>query len=195
MRQWTFGYGSSEGANMEFGVAPLPHFEGATDYKTTTVGGAILSIPSVTTGNAREAALNLTKFLGDETAQEAELTSDSNPTESGVQELSNFPALKSVYDNPPAGFEWISNWTDQLNLTLSRPKLSKYSQVSTVVADYFSDLLSCNKDVEEALSEMQRDVKSILAGPPEEIPGYTLGILILSIVMATSVVAIIKKRK
>jgi len=68
--------------------------------------------------------VNLTKFLGDTLAQEAELT-----------EVSNFPALSSVYVSPPAGQEWIQNFTDQLPLTLSRPVHEDYPLISDVIAD------------------------------------------------------------
>ncbi|TFF84228.1 MAG: extracellular solute-binding protein [Promethearchaeota archaeon] len=185
MRQWTFGYGSSLDAGLDFGVAALPHFAGASGYKTSAVGGAILAIPAVTTGTARQAAVNLTKFLGDAEAQEAELVT-----------VSNFPALKSVYSAPPTGFEWIQNWTGQLDLTLSRPVHPSYPLISDVVADYFSDLLSCQKSVATAIEEMETDVLDILAGGPplEGIPGYTIGLLILTITGTIGLIIIAKKK-
>jgi len=155
MRQWPFAYGLSEDNNMDFGLAPLPHFAGATEYRTSAVGGAILSVPTATTGAARDAAVNLIKFLGDTLAQEAELT-----------EVSNFPALMSVYASPPTGQEWIMNFTDQLPLTLSRPVHHDYPLISDVIADYLSDMLSCQKDVTTALTEMERDLKDIVGPPP-----------------------------
>ncbi|MFW9872899.1 MAG: extracellular solute-binding protein [Candidatus Thorarchaeota archaeon] len=161
MRQWTFAYGLSEGANIKFGIAPLPHFAGAIGFKTSCVGGSIMAIPTATIGNARDAALNLTKFLGDVLAQEAELTSDIDPGPE-YHPLLNFPALKSVYNNPPIGFEWIKNWTDQVDLTLTRPVHLKYPQISFVIAEYFSDLLSCQKTVDDALSKMERNVLEII---------------------------------
>jgi len=50
MRQWPFAYGSSVDNNMDFGLSPLPHFAGATGYRTSAVGGAILAVPTATTG-------------------------------------------------------------------------------------------------------------------------------------------------
>jgi ABC-type glycerol-3-phosphate transport system substrate-binding protein len=161
MRQWTFAYGISENYHMEFGMAPLPHFTGAMGYRTSVIGGSNLAIPVATTGIAREAAINFTKFLGDPLAQERELTADTSPNP-GIQPLSNFPALKSVYDNPPTGFEWIKNWTDQLDLTLSRPVHEEYSSISNIIADIFNDMLSCQKDVNSALAEMQLDISNLL---------------------------------
>jgi trehalose/maltose transport system substrate-binding protein len=164
MRQWTFAYGLSDNY-IDFGLAPLPHFSGASGYRTSCVGGSIFAIPTATTGIAREATLNLTKFMGDILAQEAELTSDADPGP-GYHPLLNFPALKSVYDNPPTGFEWVNNWTDQAELTLTRPVHPKYPQISPIIADNFNDLLSCQKSADDALSDMQREVLEILDGPP-----------------------------
>ncbi|MFX1571398.1 MAG: extracellular solute-binding protein [Promethearchaeota archaeon] len=165
MRQWTYAYGLSLANNMEFGIAPLPHFQGAAGYKTSCVGGAILAIPTATTGIARKAAVNLTKFLGDVLAQESELTADTDPGP-GYIPLSNFPALKSVYSNPPAGFDWIKNWSDQVNLTLSRPVVIKYSQISSAIAISFNELLSCQKSVDVALTELQETIAVILGLVP-----------------------------
>ncbi|MFX1357874.1 MAG: extracellular solute-binding protein [Promethearchaeota archaeon] len=196
MRQWPFPYGQSVSDGISFGLAPLPHFAGATGYRTSAVGGAILAIPTATSGaDELEAAVNLTKFLGDTVAQEAELTSDSS-ADPGVQPLSNFPALMSVYSSPPAGFEWIENWTDQLPLTLSRPVHQDYPLISNTIADYFSDLLSCQKSVDDALTEMQRDLEEIVAGRPEVpgIPGFSIAILILSTAFTIGIIALLRRK-
>lgn len=187
MRQWPFGYGLSEDNNMNFGLAPLPHFAGATGYRTSAVGGAILAVPVATTGTAREAAVNLTKFLGDQLAQEAELT-----------EVSNFPALSSVYASPPTGQEWIQNFTDQLPLTLSRPVHEDYPLISNVIADYFSDLMSCQKSVDDALVEMERDLEDIVAVPvtlPEIIPGYNIAILVITTAFSIGLIVVVRRRR
>jgi ABC-type glycerol-3-phosphate transport system substrate-binding protein len=151
MRQWTFGYESSLYSGIKFGVAPLPHFEGITGYKTSCVIGSLLAIPSFIDEANQEAAVNLTKFLGSSVAQEAELTV-----------VSNFPALKSVYSNPPPGFEWISNWTDQIDLTFSRPAEVKYSQISNVISNEFNNILSGGKTVYNALNSMQATIEDLL---------------------------------
>ncbi|MHA2276452.1 MAG: Loki-CTERM sorting domain-containing protein, partial [Candidatus Kariarchaeaceae archaeon] len=183
MRQWTFGYGLSVANGMDFGVAPIPTFTGAPDEKSSAVGGAVLAISEYSTN--KDAALNFTRFLGDTLAQEYELTS-----------ISNFPALKSVYTSPPGGFAWIQDWAGQLDRTLARPVHPKYSEISTIIADYFSDLLSCNKEVSEALEQMETDVKDILAGPPAEpIPGFELSIILLTTVSTTAIVFIYMRRR
>ena len=186
MRQWPFAYGSSVDNNMEFGLAPLPHFAGATGYRTSAVGGAILAVPTETTGAAREAAVNLTKFLGDQLAQEAELT-----------EVSNFPALSSVYASPPAGQEWIMNFTDQLPLTLSRPVHEDYPLISDVIADYFSDLMSCQKSVDDALAEMERDIEDIVGEPVPEpiIPGYSIAILVITTTFSIGLIVLYRRKR
>ena len=185
MRQWPFAYGLSEDNNMDFGLCPLPHFAGATGYRTSAVGGAILAVPSVTTGDARDAAVNLIKFLGDQVAQEAELT-----------EISNFPALTSVYASPPAGEEWIMNFTDQLPLTLSRPVHEDYPLISDVIADYFSDLMSCQKSVDDALAEMERDIEDIVGEPVPEpiIPGYSIAILVITTAFSIGLIIVFRRR-
>lgn len=188
MRQWPFAYAGSLDNHMDFGLAPLPHFAGATGYRTSVVGGAILAIPTVTTGTAREAAVNLTKFLGDQLAQEAELT-----------EVSNFPALSSIYASPPAGFEWIQNWTDQLPLTLSRPVHQDYPLISDVIADYFSDLLSCQKSVDDALAQMETDLLDIVGPGPVvpglEIPGYSIAILVMTTTFTIGIIVVVRKKR
>lgn len=195
LRQWPYIYSLSEANHMNFGLAPLPHFAGASGYKTSAVGGAILAVPTATTGVAREAAVNLTKFLGGEVAQESELTADIDPGPTYTPQ-GNFPALKSVFANPPAGFEWIKNWTAQAALTLSRPVHPSYPLISSTIADYFSDLLSKQKSVSVALSEMQRDVEEIVAGTPAEptIPGYSIALLIISVTFTAGLIVIVKKK-
>ncbi len=188
MRQWPFAYGLSEDNNMSFGLSPLPHFAGATGYRTSAVGGAILAVPTATTGTTRDAAVNLIKFLGDTLAQEAELT-----------EVSNFPALSSVYASPPAGQEWIQNFTDQLPLTLSRPVHEDYPLISDVIADYFSDLLSCQKSVDDALPQMETDLLDIVGPGPVvpglEIPGYSIAILVMTTALTIGIIVVVRRKR
>jgi len=192
LRQWPYIYSLSEGNNMEFGIAPLPHFAGATGYKTSAIGGAIMAVPTSTTGVAREAAINFTKFLGMKDAQEAELTAIDPST---LQPEGNFPALLSVYANPPTGFEWIQNWSAQAALTLSRPVHPDYPLISSTIADYFSDLTSGVKSVDTALMEMQRDVQEIISGPSQPpIPGYSIAVVLLAVAFAAGTVIIMRKK-
>lgn len=164
-RQWPYIYSLPKSNDIEFGLAPLPHFAGATGYKTSCVDGTNLAIPTTTTGIAREAAINFTKFLGMRDAQESELTVDIDPSPSYFPQ-GNFPALLEVYDNPPPGFDWIKNWSEQAELTLSRPVHPIYAQISDIIAEYFSDLLSGQKSVDRALSQMQHDIEELIQLPP-----------------------------
>lgn len=182
MRQWTFAYGGAEDAGLDFGVCPLPTFTGAAGEKSSVVGGAILSIPTYSTHQTE--ALNLIKFLGDELAQEFELT-----------EVSNFPALESVFDNPPSGWGWITEVKDQLPRTLTRPVTPKYSLMSVQIADKFADIIGCVKNASVGLAEMEQDVNEVLAGPPPIIPGFNIAILILTITGTLATIAIYKKKK
>ncbi|MCK4237616.1 MAG: hypothetical protein KAX33_00735, partial [Candidatus Lokiarchaeota archaeon] len=166
---------------LNFGVCPLPTFTGAANEKSSVVGGAILSIPKFSTHQTE--ALNLIKFLGDELAQDFELT-----------ECSNFPALESVYDSPPSGWAWISDVKGQLPRTLTRPVHPKYSLMSVQIADKFADIIGCVKNASVGLAEMEQDVNEVLAGPPI-IPGFNIAILVLTITGTLATIAIYKKKK
>ncbi|MFW9881655.1 MAG: extracellular solute-binding protein, partial [Candidatus Thorarchaeota archaeon] len=193
LRQWPYVYPLSIANKMDFGLAPLPHFTGATGYKTSAVGGAIIAVPSaITDPTIREAAINFTLFLGNKDSQESELIADIDPGLAYTPQ-GNFPALLEVFDNPPTGFEYIQNWAEQAELTLSRPVHPKYPLISNAIADYFSDLLSCQKSVDDALSQMQRDVQEIIGVTPP-IPGYSLAILVISIASMVGIIILARKK-
>jgi multiple sugar transport system substrate-binding protein len=189
MRQWTFAYQSSLDAGMKFGidfnVAPLPHFAGATNYATSCVGGAILSIPTTIDAAHRAAAINFTKYLGQTFAQTRELTNTSN-----------FPALKSIYDSPPAGFGWVGDFKTQLSETLARPVEADYPLISSAISNDFSNILSGGKTVTQGLSDMQTNIEEILAGPPTvpNIPGYDIGLVLLASGFALGIIIMMRKR-
>jgi len=65
--------------------------------------------------------------LGDTLAQKAELTV-----------CSNFPALKSVFDDLPAGFEWVANFEEAAELSLARPVHPLYSTFSIEISQRFN---------------------------------------------------------
>lgn len=192
MRQWTFAYGSSaseaglnatdtSGDYTQFGVAPLPTRSGATDEKSSCVGGAVLAISSFSQN--QEEALNLIRYLGDEHAQIFELT-----------EVSNFPALKSAYSNLPTGYEWANEFFSAFDKTLARPVHPKYSVISTEIADKFSDLLSGVKSVPLALGEMDEDIAEVIGGRPTTSP-IDLPLIILAIGSLAAIFEIRRKRK
>ncbi|MEJ2250578.1 MAG: extracellular solute-binding protein, partial [Candidatus Lokiarchaeota archaeon] len=183
-RQWTYIYDLSVTNKIDFGVAPLPHFAGATDYKTSCVGGAILAIPKFIDSAHRAAAVNLTKYLGMPTAQKAEL-----------EVVSNFPALKSIYTNPPPGYGWIKNWTDQLDQTLSRPVEADYPLISTAISNDFSNIMAGGKTVTQGLSDMQSNIEDILAGAPTVpgIPGYEIGLILIVSISTLGIIIMIRK--
>ena len=189
MRQWTFAYMNSVNINMSFGVVPLPTASGAIGEKSSCVGGTVLAIPNCSQN--QEAAWNLTRFLGDQLAQEYELTN-----------ASNFPALKSVYNFPPPGFEWIKNWTSQFQKTMARPVHPKYPLISSIIADSFSDILKQIKDVNVTLAEMEAAILKITSDevevPPSEpkgrIAGYNIMLLLLLCVLVISLITVVYKK-
>jgi trehalose/maltose transport system substrate-binding protein len=193
MRQWTFGYASSAGTTdlnatdtngdyTQFGVAPLPTKSGAASEKSSVVGGAVLAIPKFSEN--QDEALNLIRFLGDEVAQQYELTS-----------VSNFPALESAYDDLPAGYEWAGEFFDAFEKTLARPVHPKYSLISSEIADKFSDLLSGVKSVGQALGEMDADIGEIVGGRPTVSPGFDLPVLIAAFGSIIAIFEIRRKKK
>ncbi len=195
MRQWPFAYGLSEtnellnatdgeGDYIQFGVTAMPTKSGATDEKSAVVGGAILSVSSYSAN--QELALELIRFLGDTEAQEAELT-----------EVSNFPALKSVFDDLPTGFEWVENFEEAAEKTLSRPIHPKYPDISTEIADKFNDLLGGVKSIEQGLGEMESAINEIIEGGPTEarIPGYSLALVVIASTLSIGIIIVFKKRR
>lgn len=191
MRQWTFGYPSSESAEAindtnaqgdytQFGVMPIPTFSGATDEKSCCVGGAVLAIPVFS--DHQEEALKLIRFLGDEKAQKAELT-----------EVGNFPALETVYDDFTGDLAWAKEFLPSFQRSIARPVHPKYSQLSQVISGYFNDIISCQLDVEEGLADMEADAASALKAQPAPepiIPGFSVfyllaaGTAMIAVVMA-----------
>ncbi|MFX1538111.1 MAG: extracellular solute-binding protein [Promethearchaeota archaeon] len=191
MRQWTFAYDSSantaalnatdgDGDYTQFGVAPLPTKTGAASEKSSVVGGAVLAIPKFSEN--QNLALNLIRFLGDEVAQLYELT-----------EVANFPALKSVYDDLPTGYEWAGEFYDAFDKTLARPVHPKYSLISSEIADKFSDLLSGVKTVGQALGEMDEDIAEIIGGRPT--PGFDFLIVIAAFGSLIAIFEIRRRKK
>lgn len=194
MRQWPFAYGSSisteglnatdgEGDYKQFGVTAMPTKTGAADEKSSVVGGAILSISSYSQNQAL--AMELIRYLGDSDAQKAELT-----------EVSNFPALKSVFSDLPTGFEWVADFEEAADKSLSRPIHPKYPDISTEIADKFNDILGGVKSVGQGLGEMEEAINEIIEGGPDEssVPGFPVAILGISIMMTVGILFIAKKR-
>ncbi len=191
MRQWPFAYGLSEsndllndtdaGEYTQFGVAAMPTKTGAAGEKSAIVGGAILALP--TSGTHRAEALALIRFLGDAVAQKAELTV-----------CSNFPALKSVFADLPAGFEWVANFEEAAELSLARPVHPLYSTFAIEIADKFNDIISGLKTSEVGLGEMEAAINEIIGGGPTGIPGFSLPFIIMAFVSTVALLIIYKKK-
>lgn len=180
IRQWTYIHGLSEDEELDFGVATLPVFEDASDAKSSAVGGALLTISQFSEN--KEEAMNLVRFLGDTEAQKYQL-----------EELSNFPALKSVYSDLPSGYEWVSEWEEQLDLTLARPVHPEYPDMSAEISNYFNQIISCQLTVTDGLESMQNRVEGAIA-PAPIIPAYPLPILLVAITAAIGLLVVMTKK-
>ncbi len=66
--------------------------------------------------------------------------------------------------------------------------------ISNSIADYFSDLLSCQKSVDDALAEMDQDVTEIIHGVTPPIPGFSIAIVILSVAFSVGIIIIARKK-
>lgn len=202
MRQWPFAYGGSEtnellnatdgsGNYIQFGVTAMPTKTGGAGEKSAIVGGAILGISTYSAN--QDLAMDLIRFLGDTAAQEAELT-----------ECSNFPALKSVFDDLPTGFDWVSNFKAAADKTLSRPVHPKYAEMSVEIADKFNDILGGIKSVEDGLVEMEDAIAEIMTGGPTSvgdddgdtgIPGFPFALFMVVSALSISIIILTKKRR
>jgi len=192
MRQWPFAYGGSESNELlndtdvsdnytQFGVAAMPTANGTADQKSAIVGGAILALPA--SGANREEALALIRFLGDTLAQKAELTV-----------CSNFPALKSVFDDLPAGFEWVANFEEAAELSLARPVHPLYSTFSIEISQRFNLIVGGAITAEAGLGEMDEVINEIIGGGPTTIPGFSLPFIIMAFVSTVALLVIYKKK-
>lgn len=181
MRQWTFGYPSSEDAGLDFGVMPLPTKDGSSGQRSCCVGGAVLAIPRFS--NNQEQALKLIRFLGDEKAQKAEL-----------EEVGNFPALETVYDDFSGDLAWAQELVPSFAKSIARPVHPKYAQMSTVLSGTFNDIISCELEVEAGLEQMESDANSAIGGGAV-IPGFSVFYLLVAGTSMIAVVAVFVKRK
>jgi len=196
MRQWTFGYPSSisasaindtnaDGDYTQFGVMPIPTFDGTAGQKSCGVGGAVLAIPVYS--QHQDQALKLIRFLGDEEAQKAELT-----------EVGNFPALETVYSDFSGELAWAQEFLPSFERSVARPVHPKYSQLSQVLSGTFNDIISCQLEVESGLEQMESDAASAIKAQPAPepiIPGFSVFYLLVSgTAMIAVVMAFLKKR-
>lgn len=191
MRQWTFAYGGSMSAQpinatvggnyTQFGVVPIPHFAGATNYKTSEIGGAVLGISEYSTHQS--AALGLIRFLGQSLAQTFELTN-----------VSNFPALLSVYNNLPSAYSWAKSFLPAFNYTLARPVLKDYADISSQLSYYFTNILDDAYSAQVGLDKMNAAVNQVIAPAPTtpSIPGASIPLLMVA---AISMIGILIARK
>jgi ABC-type glycerol-3-phosphate transport system substrate-binding protein len=196
MRQWTFGYPASQSAEAindtntageytQFGVMPLPTFDGNANQKSCCVGGAVLAIPVFS--NNQEQAVKLVRFLGDEVAQKAEL-----------EEVGNFPALETVYDDFTGDLAWAKELVPSFEKSIARPIHPKYSQLSTVLSGTFNDIISCQLEVESGLEQMESDAASAIKAQPAPepiIPGFSVFyLLVAGTSMIAAIVVFLRKR-
>lgn len=190
-RQWPYVYAITianpllNGTDMtgynQFGVAPIPTFSGATDEKSSCVGGAILGISSYSEN--KDAAFNLTKWLCLNESQYYAL-----------ETYGHFPALKETFTTLPPGYEYVEDFYLASDVTLARPKHPKYPDISDAISDRFTEIISCQKSAEVGLNDLQQDIEDIIT-PVPEFPIWATVLIILAVIAVVIVVIFLYRRK
>jgi ABC-type glycerol-3-phosphate transport system substrate-binding protein len=185
VRNWPYMYALTLASpyNESFGVMAIPTFHGTPDEKSSCVGGQILGISTYSANKA--AAFNLTRFLCDNYSQYYAL-----------QTLGHFPTLKETYSSLPPGYDYVYDFYLASGSTLARPKNSQYSLISNKINQRFVEIISCQATAAAGLQSLQGDIEDILAPVPEvQIPGFQVGLLIVSMISVISIIVLTKRKK
>jgi len=171
----------SEGLPVNWGLTSIPTFDGTPDQKSSCVGGQILGVSS---GSAhKQAALNVTKYLCEVNYSQYQ----------PLVEYSHPPALKETFQDLPTELKFAELFYNASEVTLARPKHLKYTQISDVISDRFSEIISCQSTAEAGLTDMQNDIESVLT-EVGEIPGFGLPLILLFVGSMISLIIIIKRK-
>jgi len=194
LRNWPYIYDLSLSADnllnvtdgsgnpVNWGLTAIPTFGGATGAKSSCVGGQILGISSNTP--YQQAALNVTRYLCDNYSQYLAL-----------EQYSHFPTLKETYSDLPDNLLYAQAFYNASGSTLARPKHEDYTQVSDVISDRFSEIISCQSTAQAGLTAMQQDIESVLTPVPDIIPGFELSLVLILLSSVISVIIIVNRKK
>ncbi|MFW9941591.1 MAG: extracellular solute-binding protein [Candidatus Thorarchaeota archaeon] len=167
----------------QFGITEIPTFTGGVDEKSSCVGGAILGISAFS--DAKDAAFNLTRYLGDNESQYYAL-----------EEYSHFPALKDTYSGLPSTLDYVEQFYLVSGRTLARPKHEDYPEISDAISDRFTEVISCQKSAADGMDDLQQDIEDIISPPSEVvIPSFVLSIVFIGIAAMVSVIVLLNRKK
>jgi multiple sugar transport system substrate-binding protein len=153
-RQWPYQYalanktdGTSKVAG-KFAVAPLP---GSSGPGVSSLGGHNLAISAFAKNKAT--ALDFIKYMVSEDAEKANLLATSQA-----------PTLTSLYDDSELAkkFPYLPILKQSILSAKPRPKAVKYNDVTTAIEEDAYAALNGTKSVDQALSDLQTKLQSII---------------------------------
>ncbi len=140
-------YFSDEGEKKDFGIAPLPHFEGT---KPAAIFGGWNLMISKYSKNKNAAAVFIDYMLREENQK---LFFD---------EGGSLPVVKSIYENPNsvADYDLLKFYEKQFAYGVYRPFLKDYTRISDIISYYVNKAIKSEITVEEALAEANKLINS-----------------------------------
>ncbi|MFY2790242.1 ABC transporter substrate-binding protein [Rhodococcus sp. KRD162] len=149
LRNWPYVYGtaSQEGSEVvgKYSVAPLP---GSTGVGTSTLGGYNAAISAYSEHKAT--AADFLRFLQSEQAQRI------------IAEGALPPVLSSLYDDPTliAEMPYLPALKSSIENAIPRPVTPFYPAVSKAVQDNVFAAIKGEKNVDQAISDMQAGIET-----------------------------------
>jgi len=162
MRNWPYAFslGQAEGSVIRglFNVAPLPAGDVEGGRPAATLGGWQLGVGaySLNPAVAADVALFITNYEGQLRR---------------ALELSQFPTIAAVYENPTlleSEVAWLAELLPVFQNSVARPSTisaPQYGEVSRLVFSATHDVLTGREDAETALAILELDLEAILGLP------------------------------
>ena len=154
-RNWPYIYSlaSTDGSSKvkgKFGVAPLPGIAGPG---ASSLGGHNIAVSAFSKHKAT--AVDFIKFMETEKIQREAVT-----------KASNAPALASLYDDPQLNKQlpYLSTLKKSLDTAVPRPVSPFYPAITKAIEDDSFAALKGTKTVDQALSDMQKAIKTAGSG-------------------------------
>ena len=158
MRNWPYAYGLTLDGDVgeNFGVAALPHAEGAES--AATLGGWQLAVSQYSANP--EVAADFVLFL---TSHEGQL--------SRAIEMSNLPTRPGVYEDPAlldSGVAFMADFLPVFQAAVARPSTAtapNYLQASQLFFSAVHNVLTGQEDAETALALLEADLEDLTGLP------------------------------
>ena len=140
-------YFKKENKKIEFGMAPLPKFEGT---EPAAVFGGWNMMISKYSKNKTGAALFIEFMLREKVQKEI------------FEKSGSLPVIKSIYNNAEyaAQYEALKFYKDLFSTGVYRPFLKDYTRISDILSFYVNKAIKKEISVDEALSEANKLIHS-----------------------------------